>query len=169
MNVLAKADRFRKTWARASTLGASGLFITTCLGVSGFSIQATPPRKTGANLQQFVGTWQAKFKGAVFETIKLEKQQGKLTGSVRGAEIEVGKDGELASAQANDSSDPEPIVEATLSSGKLRITIKEKDSGDTIQFQMRLTGTDQAELRILAPPDVPVPKPWKLERVKDGQ
>jgi hypothetical protein len=34
---------------------------------------------------------------------------------------------------------------------------------------MKLTGPDQAELRILAPPDVPTPKPWKLERVKDGQ
>ena len=169
MNVLAKANRFRKTWARASALAASGLFITTCLGVSGFSIQATQPHNKDADLQPFVGTWQAKFKGTVFETIKLEKQQGKLSGSVRGAEIEVDKDGELTSARANDSSDPNPIVETTLTSGKLRITIKEKDSEDTIQFEMKLTGADQAELRILAPPDVPVPKPWKLERVKDGQ
>src|SRR6202167_2067967 len=169
MNVLAKANRFRKTWARASALGASGLLITTCLGVSGFSIQVTQPHDTDANLQPFVGTWQARFKGKVFETIKLEKQQDKLTGSVRGAEIEVDKGGELTSAHAIDSSDPDPIVEATLASGVLRITIKEKDSEDTIQFEMKLTGPDQAELRILAPPDVPTPKPWKLERMKDGQ
>src|ERR1700722_14382812 len=169
MNVLAKANRFRKTWARASALGASGLLIATCLGVSGFSIQVTQPHNTDANLQPFVGIWQARFKGKVFETIKLEKQQGKLTGSVRGADIEVDKDGELTSAHAIDGSDPDPIVEATLASGTLRITIKEKDSDDTIQFQMKPTGPDQAELRILAPPDVPTPKPWKLERVKDGQ
>jgi beta-lactamase regulating signal transducer with metallopeptidase domain len=169
MNVLAKANRFRKTRARASVLGASGLLITTCLGVSGFSIQVTQPHNTDANLQPFVGTWQARFKGKVFETIKLEKQQGKLTGSVGGADIEVDKDGELTSAHAIDSSDPDPIVEATLASGILRITIKEKDSEDTIQFEMKLTGPDQAELRILAPPDVPTPKPWKLERAKDGQ
>jgi beta-lactamase regulating signal transducer with metallopeptidase domain len=169
MNVLAKANRLRKTWARASALGASGLLIATCLGVSGFSIQVTQPHNTDANPQQFVGTWQARFKGNVFETIKLERQQGKLTGSVRGADIEVDKDGELTSAHAIDSSDPDRIVEATLASGMLRITIKEKDSEDTIQFEMKLTGPDQAELRILAPPDVPTPKPWKLERVKDGQ
>jgi beta-lactamase regulating signal transducer with metallopeptidase domain len=169
MNVLAKARRFRKTWARASALGASGLLITTCLGVSAFSIQVTQPHNTNANLQPFVGTWQARFKGKVFETIKLEKQQGKLIGSVRGADIEVDKDGELTSAHATDSSDPDPIAETTLAIGILRITIKEKDSGDTIQFEMKLTRPDQAELQILAPPDVPAPKPWKLERVKDGQ
>jgi len=169
MNVLAKANRFRKTWARASALGASGLLITTCLGVSGVSIQVTQPHNTDANLQPFVGTWQARFKGKVFETIKLEKQQGKLTGSVRGADIEGDNDGELTGVHAIDSSDPDPIVEATLASGILRITIKEKDSEDTIQFEMKLTGPDQAELRILAPPDVPTPKPWKLERVQDGQ
>jgi beta-lactamase regulating signal transducer with metallopeptidase domain len=169
MNVLAKANRFRRTWARASALGASVLLITTCLGVLGFSIQVTQPHNTDANLQPFVGTWQARFKGKVFETIKLEKQRGKLTGSVRGTDIEVDKDGELTSAHANDSSDPDPIVEARLASGILRITIKEKDSEDTIQFEMKPTGPDQAELRILAPPDVPAPKPWKLERVKDGQ
>jgi beta-lactamase regulating signal transducer with metallopeptidase domain len=169
MNVLAKANRFRKTRARASALAASGLLIATCLGVSGFSIQVTQPHNTDANLQPFAGTWHARFKGKIFETIKLEKQQGKLTGSVRGADIEVDKGGELTSAHAIDSSDPDPIVEATLASGILRITIKEKDSDDTIQFEMKLTGPDQAELRILAPPDVPTPKPWKLERVKDGQ
>jgi beta-lactamase regulating signal transducer with metallopeptidase domain len=169
MNVLAKANRIRKTWARASALGASGLLITACLGVSGFSIQVTQPHNMDANLQLFVGTWQARFKGIVFETIKLEKHQGQLTGSVLGADIQVDKDGELTSAHANDSSDPDPIVEATLASGVLRITIKEKDSEDTIQFEMKLAGPDQAELRILAPPDVPAPKPWKLERVTHGQ
>jgi hypothetical protein len=56
-------------------------------------------------------------------------------------------------------------VEAKLSSGKLRITTKEQDSQDTIRFEMKLTGADQAELRILAPPDI-TPKPWKLERAK---
>jgi hypothetical protein len=34
---------------------------------------------------------------------------------------------------------------------------------------MKLTGANQAELRILAPPDIPTPKPWKLERAKAAQ
>jgi hypothetical protein len=60
----------------------------------------------------------------------------------------------------------DPIVEAKLTSGILRVTTKEQDSQGTIQCDMKLTGTDQAELRMLTPPDVTAPKPWKLDRVK---
>ncbi len=139
----------------------------TYLGVSGFSIQVIQPTSTDADLQQFVGTWHARFKGKTFLTINLEKQQGKLTGTASHAEIQLNKDGELPSAEEHDGSDP--IVEAKLTSGILRITTKEQDSQDTIQCEMKLTGTDQAELRILTPPDVTAPKPWKLERAKGGQ
>jgi len=97
----------------------------------------------------------------------LEKQQGKLTGTASHPEIQLDKDGELTSAEEHDGSDP--IVEAKLTSGILRITTKEQDSQDTIQCEMKLTGTDQAEFRILTPPDVTAPKPWKLERAKGGQ
>jgi len=135
--------------------------------VSGFSIQVIQPTSTDADLQQFVGTWHAKFKGKTFLTINLEKQQGKLTGTASHPEIQLDKDGELTSAEEHDGSDP--IVEAKLTSGILRITTKEQDSQDTIQCEMKLTGTDQAEFRILTPPDVTAPKPWKLERAKGGQ
>ena len=139
----------------------------TCLGVSAFSIQVVQPSNTVADLQQFVGTWHAQFKGKTFLTINLQMQQGKLTGTTSHADIQVDKDGELASAEEHEGSDP--IVEAKLTSGILRIITKEPTSQDTIQCEMKLTGTDQAELRVLAPPDVPAPKPWKLERAKGGQ
>ena len=125
------------------------------------------PSNTDADLQQFVGTWHAQFKGETFLTINLEKHQGKLTGTVSHADMQVDKDGELTSAEEHEGSDP--IVEAKLTNGILRITTKEQTSQDTIQCEMKLTGTDQAELRVLAPPDVPAPKPWKLERAKGGQ
>jgi hypothetical protein len=136
----------------------------TCLGVSSFSIQVVQPTNTDADLQPFVGTWHADFKGKTFLTINLEKQQGKLTGTASHGEIQLDKTGELTSAEEKDGSDP--IVEANLTSGILRVTTKEQGSQDTIQCEMRLTGTDQAELRILFPPDVTAPKPWKLERAK---
>ena len=167
MNVLAKANRFRKTWARLSALGVSGLLITTCLGVSGFSIQVTQPHNTDANLQPFVGTWHATFKGKIFQTIKLEKKQDKLTGTVSHADISVDpKSGELTEVEVLDGSDA--IVEATVTNGILRIT-----EADAMQFEMKVTGADQAQLQIVIPPDaagtVPTPKPWKLERAKSGQ
>jgi hypothetical protein len=167
MNVLESANRVRKTRAQALVLATFGLLIATCLGVSGVSIQVIQPTSTDADLQQFVGTWHAQFKGRTFLTINLEKQQGKLTGSVSHAEMQVDKDGELTSAEEHEGSDP--IVEARLTSGTLHITTTERTSQDTIRCDMKLTGTDQAELRLLAPPDVPAPKPWKLERAKGGQ
>ncbi len=168
MNVLANANRFRKTWARASALGASGLLITACLGVSGFSIQVTQPHNTDANLQPFVGTWQATFKGKIFQTIKLEKKQDKLTGTVRfHANIRVDpKSGEFTDVEVLDGRDA--IVGAVLTDRILRIT-----EADDLQFDMKVTGADQAQLEIVIPPDVvgkvPTPKPWKLERAKSGQ
>ena len=167
MNVLERANRVRKTRAQALVFATVALLIVTCLGVSGVSIQVIQPTSTDADLQQFVGTWHAQFKGKTFLTINLEKQQGKLTGTVSHADIQVDKDGELTSAEEHEGSDP--IVETRLTSGTLRIATKEETSQETIQCDMKLTGTDQAELRVLAPPDVPAPKPWKLERAKGGQ
>ena len=111
---------------------------------------------------------------AVHMRMKLEslipgigEAQGELTGTASHAEIQVGKDGELASAEEHEGSDP--IVEAKLTGGTLLITTKEQTSQDTIQCEMKLTGTDQANLRVLAPPDVPAPKPWKLEPAQGSQ
>ncbi len=167
VNLLARANRVRKARAQALVIATLTLLTVTCLGVSAVSIQVTQPTSTGADLQQFVGTWHALFKGKTFLTVKLEQQQGKLTGTVSHADLQVGKDGELTSAEAHEGSDP--IVEAKLTGGVLLITTKEEDSQDTIQCEMKLTGTDQGELRVLAPPDVPTPKPWKLERAKGSQ
>ena len=166
MNVLSKTNRIRKTFTRAAAFAPSGL-LATCLGISGFSVQITQPNGTDADQQRFVGTWHAKFKGKIFQTITLKRQQGKLTGTVSHGEIELDKDGELTSVEEIDGSDA--IVEAKLTGGILRITTKEEDSQDTIQFEMKLTETDQGELRLLAPPDIPAPKPWKLERAQGGQ
>jgi len=167
VNLLERANRVRKARAQALVLATLTLLTVTCLGVSAVSIQVIQPTTTDADLQQFVGTWHAQFKGKTFLTIKLEQQQGKLTGTTSHADMQVGKDGELTSAEEHEGSDP--IVEAKLTGGVLLITTKEEDSQDTIQCEMKLTGTDQAELRVLAPPDVPTPKPWKLERAKAGQ
>ena len=100
-------------------------------------------------------------------TVKLEKQNGKLTGSVSHGQVGVDeKTGEMTDAEERDGSDP--IVEAKLTGGVLRITTKEEGSHETLQSEMKLTGIDQAEIRLLVPPEESVPafKPWKLERAK---
>jgi beta-lactamase regulating signal transducer with metallopeptidase domain len=166
MNVLAKSNRIRRTRARASILATLVLLLVTCLGVSGFSIQVAQPTKTDGDLQQFVGTWQAKFKGKIFQTIKLEIKQGKLTGTVSHANVGVDQSGELTDVEVLDGSDA--ITEAKLSSVLLWITEE-----DAIQFEMKIIGDNQAQIQIVIPPgeasQVPTtPKPWKLERSKSG-
>jgi beta-lactamase regulating signal transducer with metallopeptidase domain len=161
MNLLAPANHLRKTWTRASALGASVLLITTCLGLSGFSVQVAQDRKAGADLQAFVGTWQAKFKDKTFLTIKLAKKQDALTGTVSHAEIHVDpKSGELTDVKVQEGEDE--ISETKLSNGKLLITSQD------VQFEMKLTGAGGAQVQIVVPPDladtVPSAKPWKLER-----
>src|SRR5215470_11282758 len=63
--------------------------------------------------QQFVGTWHAEFKGKTFLTIKLEKQQDKLTGTVSHFDVKLDNTGELASAEEVDG-EAIPISEAKL-------------------------------------------------------
>ena len=166
MNVFAKTTRIRKSWARASAVGTLALLLVTCLGVSGFSIQVREPG-SDTGMEQFAGTWHAKFKSKTFMTVKLETQNGRFTGSVSHGSVAVDeKTGELTDARQLEGSDP--IVEAKLSGGVLRITTKETDSHEILQSEMKLTGIDQAEIRLLVPPGESVPafKPWKLERAK---
>jgi len=167
MNLLS-ANRAGKGCARASAISASALLIALCLEVSGFSLQVSQPDKMNTELQPFVGTWQAKFRGKVFQTIKLEKKEDKLTGTVNfHADIIVDpKSGELTNVDVRDGSDA--IVDTRLTNGILLIT-----DPDGIQFEMKVTGTDEADLQIVIPPDadeqVPAAKPWKLKRVKPRQ
>jgi hypothetical protein len=167
MNRLATVNRIRTTRAQVPALATVALLLATCLGVLGFSGQVVQPVGADTDLHQFVGTWRAQFNGKTFFAIKLEERQGKLTGTASHAEIQLDQDGGLTSAEERDGSDD--VVEAKLVDGALRITTRDEDSQDTVQCEMKLTGTDQAELRILAPPDVTAPKPWKMERVKDGR
>jgi hypothetical protein len=164
MNVLATANRCRKTWAKASAVVASGLLVVACLGVSASSVQVTQPHKPDADLQPFVGTWQAKFKGTIFQTVKLAVKEGKVTGTISHANVDVDpKSGELTGVDLLDGSDA--VVKAKLTSGMLRITEE-----DGQQFDMKVLGPDLAEIQLVVPAEAaskfPTPKPWKLERAK---
>jgi hypothetical protein len=76
------------------------------------------------------------------------------------------KSGELTDVSVRDGNDA--IVEATLKNGILLIT-----EADDIQFEMKVTATDEAQLQIVIPPEVadqvPAAKPWKLVRVNSSQ
>ncbi len=173
MNLLKTSNPIGKGWGQALAAVVSGLLLAACLAVSAFSLQIAG---ANADVRQFAGTWHAKFQDKDFLTIKLEEKNGKLTGTVGEASIQMNSNGDLTNAEAKEGSDA--IADASVSGKVLHLTTKAKahvsrrqsQAEETLDYEMTLTGPDQAELKILgAPPDMPAPKPWKLERAHAAQ
>jgi hypothetical protein len=138
---------------------------------SAFSIQVAHARSTTAELKQFAGTWEGKFKSKTFVTLKLTTKDGKIAGTVSRVTIEMGPSGVLADASPVAGEDA--ISEAAPEGKVLHLSTKAKghvstvagDSEESIRYDMRLRGADQAELQIAGiPSGMPVPAPWKLKR-----
>lgn len=161
MKIFRKADRAGKSRALALAIGGFVVWIAIFLAAFAFSIQSTPTNDTNAGLQQFVGTWHAKLKGKTFETIVLNSQDGKISGTASRGEIQLSDSGELISAEQIEGSDP--IIESRIVGKTLFITCKDED-GDRIKAEIKLTADEEGELQMVTPPNVSAPKPWKLER-----
>ena len=142
-----------------------------CLTASLFSIQVARANSTGADLQRFSGTWEVKFKDKVFVSLKLVAKDCKISGTVSRVNIQISPSGILTDASALAGEDV--ISETTPEGTVLRVNTKAKghvrtlagDSEELIQYDMRLTSREQAELQIVGSPTrMPAPAPWKLER-----
>ena len=154
---------FTFTSSRVRTSLCCLMFVTVFQALA--SAQHFTPA-TATNAKQFAGTWKASFQGNAFLTIALVIEGNKLVGTVSHANIELNKAGELTKAEANESEDPDPITDLRVNGNVLRITAKSTDgSEDSIQSEMRLIAVNEADLRMVVPPDVPAPKPWRLTRV----
>lgn len=154
----------------SSAIGCRAIAGLRCLVfltvLSGFASAQQFAPATAANAKQFAGIWKADFQGKPFLTIKIDFQGDKLVGTVSHADIEMNKDGELTKAEANESSEPDPIADAQVKGDILRITTKSADgSGEGMRSELKLVAKDEASLRLMVPPDVAAPKPWRLERV----
>ena len=145
----------------------SVLLFSALVAISGTFAQESKPSSKEVDPQAYVGTWEARFNDKVFQTIKLENSQGKITGTVSRGNVGVNDQGELISAEALEGTDP--IIEAKAGSGVLHLTTKPKDKDESDQFEIKLTGTDTAEVRIVGIPEGEKIKPWKLERVKTSK
>jgi len=113
--------------------------------------------------QAFAGTWQAQFQDKTFLTIKLEDQNGNLSGTISHSQIRLDNQGELASAEAQDGEDA--FTEIKPNDKILRLTSKSATGQDITQYEMELTGTDEATLKFVSlPSGTTVPKPWTLHK-----
>jgi beta-lactamase regulating signal transducer with metallopeptidase domain len=171
MNLLKKRNRLDKTWGRSQAAFACCLLVASCLMASAFSLQVARARNTPAELKQFAGTWEGKFKGKTFVTLKLAAKDDKIAGTVSRVNIQMSSSGELTDASALAGEDtisevaPEDKVLHLSTKAKGHVSTSAGDSEQSIQYDMRLGGTDQADLQIAgAPTGMPVPAAWKLER-----
>jgi len=127
------------------------------------AVSAAAQSKTPA--QRFAGTWHAKFQGKTFSTLKLLVKDDQVTGSMTGANINLDKAGNLTSAEGTE--DESQNSNAKLTGDALSFTTKNEDSGEVINWKMRLINEREGELLLVIPephPDIPTPRPWKLVR-----
>ena len=174
MNLLNKTSRASQTSSRARALVACCLLAAACLITSAFSLQVAGSHSTPAELKQFAGTWEGNFKGKRFITLRLTEKDGKISGSVSRISIHVDPKGELTDASSLKGEDavaetePDGKVLHLNTNVKGRVSTPQADAEESVQYDMKLDGEDQAELQIAATPaDMPAPAPWKLARKPD--
>ena len=134
------------------------IVILSCLLIQQLSaLDTTDPNKA------FVGAWQAQFQGKTFVTIKLEEQNGKLTGTISHSRIQLDNQGELTSAEPQDGEDS--FTEIKVNGKILHLTSKGANGQNATQYEIEFPGAGQAELRFVGlPTGATAPKPWTLLR-----
>ena len=167
MNILT-TTKTNCEWARSRKWSAACLIALVCLGLSAFSLRVDEGRGS-AELERFVGTWQAKYNGTVFFTFNIHSANGLLGGTCTHTDRLAYVDGELI--PTGDKMSTEKITEAQISGQRLLIKFA-NDPSDSIPFEFKLTANGEAEVKILVESSsgTPAPKkPWHFERVSGGQ
>jgi len=170
MNILKNNDTSKKT--RGVRLITVCLIGAASLGLSAFSLRLNNASHS-EHLAPFAGTWEAKYKGTTFFTVRVTLTNGSLGGTcVLGERWAILDDGELIPDGSELST--HKILEATASGKKLLLKISgnkigDETSSEVVPVELTLTGGDQAEGRVVAGSnsDTPPPqkKPWHFQRI----
>jgi beta-lactamase regulating signal transducer with metallopeptidase domain len=167
MNILS-TTKTNWQWTRAKQWTAACLVAAVCLGLSAFSLRVDAG-SSPAELERFVGTWQAKYNGTVFFTFNIHSANGSLGGTCTHTDRLAYVDGELI--PTGEKMSTEKITEAKVSGHRLLVKVA-VDSSDSVPFEFKLTANGQAEVRVLmeSASGTPAPKkPWHFERVSTSQ
>ena len=152
MNILKNNDTHKTT--RAVRLIAVCLIGAASIGLSAFSLRLTSTNKS-AELEQFAGTWEARYQGTTFFTLHIKLTNGSLSGTCVHNDRLGWVDGELIPTGSAFST--EKILEASSSGKKLLIKIGNENSTDGVPVEFTPTAPGQAEARITAPSDSGTP------------
>ena len=165
MNLLNAAKASDK-WARASRVMAACLVGAVSLGIAAFSLNIDSAN-TASDLQKFVGTWEAKYKGKTFFTLKLTMKDGTLGGTCIHVERLGWIDGELI--PTSDEITTDRVLEAHASGQKLSLKIDHgTDSTDAFPFELTLIGKNVGEGKVIGKSSSGAPdqeKPWHFQRI----
>jgi len=112
--------------------------------------------------EKFAGTWEAKAKGTVFLVLKI-RAGDKISGTMKSGPVQMNEKGELLDVGPPEDQE-NPIFFATPEGDKLIFNCQD-DQEDVMQFELKLTGKDAGELRIVDK-DHPDLKAFTVHRAK---
>ncbi|HXK06785.1 MAG TPA: hypothetical protein VMS37_30605 [Verrucomicrobiae bacterium] len=117
-----------------------------------------------AGEDKFAGTWQASFKDTVFLVLKVKAGE-KISGTMNAGGLTVNDEGDLQEVRPVGDNEA-PIFFAHVDGDKLVFEFQDDDD-DVLSFELKLTGDDAGELRIVDK-DHPKLKGFAVKRVKAG-
>jgi hypothetical protein len=143
------------------------VLVAVCLG-SLFPAHIARSADLSPDLQRYVGTWQARFKGTIFVVLKLREQNSELGGTVlHSTLVQSDPKGNLLAVDLTKVEDK--IVEAHTEDGTLIFDVDEKaNEGSPVRCELKITGKNAAELRMIVPAPGPQFKPWKINRTSQN-
>jgi hypothetical protein len=168
VNILKTTNASRK-WTRALRLLIVYVVGAVALGISVFSLKLAAENAT--DLRQFAGTWECKYKGRTFFTLKMAVKDGVLGGTAVHSKRVSWVDGEII--PDTDETTPDRIFDTHASGQELMIKIADgPNDSDPIALSFKLTGKDEAEAKLIVekqPDAPPQKKPWLFQRISNSQ
>ena len=151
-------------WARTLRVMAASLVGAIVLGTCVFSLKVAA--ENSSDMKPFVGTWECKYKGRTFFTLKMAMKDGALGGIAIHSTRVSWVDGEII--PDTDEITNDKIFDTHASGQELMIKIADgPNDSDPIALSFKLTGKDQAEAKLMVekqPDAPPQKKPWHFER-----
>jgi hypothetical protein len=110
---------------------------------------------------RFIGTWEARFNGAVFCVLKIQPGD-KLSGSMTSMDIGVDNEGNLTTAEGK--AEAFPILKPAIEDGALSFEWTDDPNEEPLKFEMKLTGEKEARLRFITEPEGAKIKPFTFAK-----
>jgi len=117
-------------------------FAAAWLLTAGLAAFAGPPGS-----EKFAGTWEAKAKGTIFLVLKISAGD-KISGTMKSGPVQIDEKGELVEVGPPVEDENPIFFTQVVEGGKLDFHCQDSED-NVLEFELKLTGEDSAELRII--------------------